>query len=232
MPVFYVQGSVLESPAKQAVAIICAADSLDNEVLATLQVKEDLLNLRLQSGQVGVVPRGGRLVFCVVVKRKSTEESVAAVFSGTLLKLRSLCEQFGVSCVSCPSYDDAGTRRLSKQFVRDEFERVFGGASVSLTVWNNRRGNSDPAASLFGETVLAGDSNFLRVLGAPPQTRQGLVASNANIRSVRLAISAAQPSRKVVVMVGTNDLLHARGSARSVETSIRADLFSPPFYFK
>ncbi len=66
-----------------------------------------------------------------------------------------------------------------------------------------------------GHNTFVGDSNFLRVLGAPPQTRCGFVQSGATIRCVTHALRL--PSKllgPVCLMVGTNDLLRLHKQSR------------------
>lgn len=164
--------------------------------------QEDLRRQRLDIGDVGVLmtsPRRNRVVLALVTKAKSCAQPTRADFSRTLEKVPRTCMQLGIRALSGPLIG-TGLDGLPLAFVQSEVERVFRDSPISVTLWSL-------PGSLCRSTVLAGDSNFLRVLGVRGEL--GCVRSGARMEWVIGKLLDAPPAGRVDIMVGTNDVMDA-----------------------
>ncbi|KAI3480228.1 hypothetical protein L1887_57648 [Cichorium endivia] len=225
MAVHVVRGSVFDAPPAHAIFHCVATDLLMRRGFAVAVTeryggREDLQQLNLGVGDVGVLPRTphrDRLVLALVTKSVSSAVANPADFSRTLEKVPGACRDWKVAALSGPLLG-AGRDGLSKKFVLAELQRVFEGTGISVTIWVPKFGMWRPADSVVGSTTLVGDSNFLRVLGAPPQTRRGYVQSGATLREVALMLRGpCVPQGRVCVLIGTNDLLGLSRRCKSEE---------------
>lgn len=236
MVVSYVRGDVHHAPRSHALMHCIGADLLQRQGFAVTlsrgeRGRDELRDQHLGVGDVGVLarrpPLRDRTVLALVTKRFSKPTAKPADFSGALSKVPAQCRLLGIRHIACP-FIGTGHDGLSKQFVREQLEVVFGGSDISVTVFLLPQVVASD--SRFRGSTLAGDSNLLRVLGRNRRCQQGHVLSGGNIKSVRLRLAHSPPRGPVVILVGTNDLLDASrqrtASARRVKRRIRGELLA------
>lgn len=236
MVVSYVRGDARRAPRSHALMHCVGADLLQRKGFAsTLSSGErgrvELRDQHLRVGDVGVLarrpPLRDRTVLALVTKLLSPEKAKPADFRAALSQVPAICKHLGIHHIACPSIG-TGRDGLRKEFVREQLQAVFSGTGISVTVFLLPQVVASD--SRFRGSTLAGDSNLLRVLGPNRRCQQGHVLSGGNIKSVRLCLARSPPRGRVVVLVGTNDLLDAgrqrTALARDVKKRIRGELLA------
>lgn len=209
----FVVGDILHSPQSHAIAHCVAEDLMLNRGFAKIMKAnfggiDQLRSQKLRVGNVGVLKQFDRIILTMVTKRLSWELPLIEDFNVTLSQLRETCDELGITNLSCPLIG-SGLDRIPQQHVLDEMKKVFDKSKIHVFIWRFKAGNDTPTLSMLAPNImLAGDSNFLRVLNHKPGSRQGHVISGATILSIQYSLQRAPPTELLFFMGGTNDLLN------------------------
>jgi len=227
MGITIVVGNIFHAPLSHAFALGVSEDlCMNNGFAKVLKAKfgcvDSLKEQGLTVGNVGVVKFERTILFMISKDKSSTVSTMNNVYA-VLICLRDVCESLGFFNIS---YPNNGLDYVLQKYVFISMKKIFDKSKVNIFLWRFKSGISLPSASLLLPNVmLAGDSNFLRVLNSSPNTRQGHVISGGNLLSIQYSLLRSLPTEHLFFMGGTNDLLFfhkEKLSKRNVSVNLRA----------
>lgn len=211
MTVSVIVGNIFQAPLTHTIAYSMAEDLLCRDGFSQVLNEKfncinDLKKQDLKITEIGLLDMD-RKYLAMITKQISFNEPTLSVFSQSVVNLRNKIELLGIKIVSYPIFSYK-VDKISASFVIETFINIFNETEVIVYLWRSKRGTCNVNNSLFTTNVmLAGDSNMLRIINKPPNTRQGHIISGGNILSILYSLMYDPPKTKLYFMAGTNDLL-------------------------